>query len=131
MYAQTRCYLMMNFHLVKIFIFLCFMSTKISKYILLNLFLKEANFRVLHKSCSIVGGGSGGGFGGTPPPRPLPLPLAAIFHPTQYSKLWDFEVKGTYRDKECNLKIFWASYNISSSVKQSHLKFQISNRDVL
>jgi len=37
----------MNFNLMKIFIFLYFISTKFRKNIL-NLFSKEANFRVLH-----------------------------------------------------------------------------------
>ena len=49
----------------------------------------------------------------------------------KYSKFRDFQVIDTYRDIEYILKIFWTSSNISSSVKQSYLEFQISKRGVL
>jgi len=51
--------------------------------------------------------------------------------PHKYSKFRDFLIIDTYRDIEYILKIFWTSSNISSSVKQSYLKFQISKRGVL
>ena len=49
----------------------------------------------------------------------------------KYSKFRDFQVIYTYRDIEYILKIFWTSFNISSSVKQSYLEFDISKRDIL
>ena len=49
----------------------------------------------------------------------------------KYSKFRDFHVIDTYRDIEYILKIFWTSFNISSSVKQSYLEFQISKREGL
>ena len=49
----------------------------------------------------------------------------------KYSQFRDFQVVCTYRDTEYILKTFWTSSNISSSVKQSYLEFQISKQGVL
>ena len=49
----------------------------------------------------------------------------------KYSKFRDFQVIDTYRDIECILKIFWTSFDISISVKQSYLEFRISKRGIL
>ena len=49
----------------------------------------------------------------------------------KYSKFRDFQVICTYRDIEYILKIFWTSFNISTSIKQSYLEFLISKRGVL
>ena len=53
-----------------------------------------------------------------------------LFHTSdiqqKYSKFRDFQVICTHGDLEYILKIFWTNSNISSSVKQSYLEFQIS-----
>jgi len=50
MYAQTRCYLMKNFHLMNFFIFLCFHEHKNSNINHFNHIFKSADFRVLHST---------------------------------------------------------------------------------
>ena len=49
----------------------------------------------------------------------------------KYSEFRDFQVICTYRDIEYILNFFCMSSNVSSSVKQSYLEFQISKRGVL
>ena len=49
----------------------------------------------------------------------------------KYSKFRDVQVICTYRDIEYILNFFCMSSNVSSSVKQSYLEFQISKRGVL
>ena len=47
MYAQTCCYLMINFKLMKIFIFLCFHEHINSKIASFYIYFKRSKFRVL------------------------------------------------------------------------------------
>ena len=49
MYAQTCCYLMINFNLMKNFIFLYFHEHKNTELNYFSSISEEANFRVLHR----------------------------------------------------------------------------------